>query len=82
MSRVDVTTTQIAEIVERFERELRLRIEAKGRGLFYSPHEGLGVVTEEYYELVEAVREGAGVVDEAVDLSVAALWAAVSERLR
>lgn len=71
---------------ERFEPSLldgalsRIRCTAKerlrekgenGDGIFVSAHESLGVIAEEYHELVVAVREHCGVADELLDLAVA-----------
>lgn len=43
----------------------------KGDGIFVSAHESLGVIAEEYHELVEAVRDRRGIEDELLDLAVA-----------
>lgn len=57
-------------------------LQSKGRGAWVSSHEALGIITEEYHELVEATRNGNGVnndpgviQDELMDLVVAGLFA-------
>jgi NTP pyrophosphatase (non-canonical NTP hydrolase) len=49
---------------------------AKGDGAFSSPHEILGAITEEYHELVEAVRHNIPeqVQHELKDLAVLAIF--------
>jgi hypothetical protein len=53
----------------------------KGRGAFISSHEALGVITEEYLELVMAVRENntKHIREELMDLAVAAIFAYICE---
>lgn len=57
-------------------RSLARRVGKHGSGAFLSSHEGLGVVTEEYHELVEAVRSNdrRRVRDEAIDVAIGCLW--------
>ncbi len=48
----------------------------KGSTAFDSPHEGLGVITEEYHELIQAIHDNNSVATakESLDLAVAAVW--------
>jgi len=59
---------------------LAYRINQKGDGVFYSHHEALGVVAEEYDELKDAIRSNdvSKIKSELIDLVVAALWGVVS----
>ena len=54
---------------------LNKRLHQKGSGVFASPHEALGIITEEYFELIEAVKsnEDARVLDELADIAVGCL---------
>ncbi len=60
------------------------RIERHGRGAFAGPHEGLGVITEEFHELVDAVRSNdpKEVQKEAMDVLVGCLWLIASSRMK
>ncbi len=79
----DTTTVSNAEVavgVEELINALEARLQEKGNLVFDSPHEILGVVTEEYHELVEAVRQGAAkrIDDELLDVAVAAVFGHIS----
>jgi len=62
---------------------LYMTLEKKGYGAFTSRHEILGCVTEEYIELVDAVRDGLqkDVNNELLDVAVSAIWGLVSNRV-
>ncbi len=66
---IDATSGAIDFIVSELER----RLEQKGRGAFASRHELLGIVSEEYKEVVDAVHAGDLVLlrMELADLAVA-----------
>jgi len=68
------------EILYLFGAMLDRRIEKHGSGAFSNAHEGLGVIAEEYHELLEAVRtnDQEQVAREAIDVAVAAIWTVVS----
>ena len=53
------------------------RLNQKGYGTFSSTHEVLGMITEEYYELIEAVKSNkmSDVKDELEDIAVGCLFA-------
>ncbi len=58
-------------------REIMLKqLELKSNGTFKSTHEILGVVTEEYYELIEAVKSGdiEHIRQELADVAVSAIF--------
>jgi NTP pyrophosphatase (non-canonical NTP hydrolase) len=66
----------LAELASALER----RVSKHGDGAFVGPHEGLGVIVEEYDELLDAVRSNdrRRVRDEAMDVAVGALWLVAS----
>ncbi len=53
----------------------RVRVAFEKYGEQQSTHEGLGVITEEYQELIDAIRHNdrAAIVEEALDLACAAM---------
>ena len=59
------------------KQKLMQRLESKGDGSYTSIHEILGIITEEFHELVDAVKsdETFQVKDECLDLGVAAVFA-------
>ena len=65
---IDLTFTQL-------QRKAADRLNEKGKHILISRHEMLGLITEEYHELVYAVQHGtlAGVEDELVDIGVACI---------
>jgi len=65
----------ITEILAQLERCLR----DPTKGKFHSTHEGLGVIVEEYSELIEAIQSNnlKRVKSESIDLAVAAIALAV-----
>ncbi len=71
----DVNTAYLAA-----RSEINRRLKEKGRGILVTTHEILGVVTEEYHELVNAVTaaDPTQVADELYDLAVACLVGAAS----
>jgi NTP pyrophosphatase (non-canonical NTP hydrolase) len=62
--------------VQELSSKIKSRLIEKGRGAFVSTHEILGIITEEYYELVDAVRSD--VVDdvrsELLDIAVGCIF--------
>jgi NTP pyrophosphatase (non-canonical NTP hydrolase) len=61
---------------------LEKRILEKGEGLFTSAHESLGVIEEEHYELIDAVRSNdpEKIKKEMLDVAVAAFWGYVTAK--
>ena len=62
--------------VELLLMNLRKRLDRHGYNSHASAHEGLGIITEEYHELIQAVGSDQNhrVIDEALDVGVACLW--------
>ena len=75
--RPQITEDEIKQTMAIIEAKLRRRLAKKGWGAYASRHEILGIVTEEFFEAVEAVRENDEIgyqhyTDELLDIAVAA----------
>jgi hypothetical protein len=72
----------VEAVLEFAQNELAQEIAKKGRAIFVSRHEVLGVLAEEMGELEDEVRKGDldRVGEELRDVLVAALWGLVSIR--
>lgn len=70
----------IGEAITQLERKLSFRLKEKGSGTFKSRHEILGIVTEEHFELIDAVKSGTleEVKQELLDIAVGALFGIAS----
>ena len=82
MDRITVTEEHLQATMERVEYVLRHRIAKVGSGAYASRHEALGVIAEEYHELVDAVRDNNNrqrFIDECFDVAVAAIFALASK---
>lgn len=80
-TRLDVPMDTVANAVEDLKKQLVFRLEQKGKGTFASSHEILGIITEEYHELVEAVRlhgdeKARRIKSELMDIAVACVFGA------
>lgn len=66
----------IDKALVKLKAEILRRTAEKGTAAFFDNHHGLGVITEEFWELVEAVKSNAHykVRRESLDVAVAALW--------
>jgi len=75
-SRVEVIRDVVEASLSRLKEELFARLGEKGYGSFISEHETLGVITEEYDELIDAVRadDPAAVRKELMDIAVACVF--------
>ena len=62
--------------------ELIRRLNEKGYGIWLWDHETLGIITEEYHELIEAIHKRDGVRNELLDLAVACIFGIVSIDVR
>lgn len=80
MERPQVSDEILLKAIEVITVGLGKRLQDKGRGAFSSSHEALGVITEEYDELLDAVR-GNDIVDisnETIDIAVACVFSIAS----
>ena len=79
--RPQITADDLNAAILNIQRKLRDRVNEKGAGAFVSRHEILGVLTEEYDELIDAVHRGniEDIEEELADLAVGALfgWACI-----
>lgn len=89
MERPQVSDQILLNAVEALTVNLGRKIEKHGRGAYVGPHETLGIVAEEYHELIEAVKQNdpVDVANELMDVAVACLFGVASmmekeERLR
>lgn len=80
MERPQLSDVILLQAIESLTVGMGTRIENKGRGAFLSNHEMLGIVAEEYHELVEAVRQNdaVDVANELADIAVACLFSLAS----
>lgn len=65
--------------IQALRESIRLRLREKGNHSLASSHEILGMITEEYHELIEAIKKNshkAVLVNELLDLAVAAVFGA------
>lgn len=66
--RQKITRRQIRSAIVAVRGDLKARLKEKGLGAFVSRHEILGVITDEYTELIEAVQTKAPISDVRHDL--------------
>lgn len=78
--RPQVDQAERDQLIADVTRALARRCKKHGIGAFWSGHEGLGVVAEEYHELVEALRSNdrRRVRDKAMDVAIGCLWLVAS----
>lgn len=74
--RKQIPRQQLIDAINKTRHWLFERLEQKGYGTWTSRHEVLGIITEEYTELVEAVHSGTtqNIEAELVDIAVACLF--------
>lgn len=80
-NRKQLSDTDFNLAVKDIQREVAFRANQKGPGSFASTHEALGIIQEEYHELVEAIHEPGDhdqVVHELTDIAVACVFAIAS----
>ena len=78
--RPQVSQELINQVVYTLIQELESTIEKKGKGIFISPHEAFGAITEEYDELKDELRSNdlQAFTFELRDVAVSCIWALVS----
>ncbi len=81
MDRTPVSDEALLKAIEIVTHHVGLRIEKHGRGAFASNHEALGVTTEEYFELVDAVKnnDDQNVAEELIDIAVCGIFGLASK---
>ena len=72
MTRPVITDADLERVIQVVVRKLEFRMKEKGRGAFVSSHEIMGIVSEEYDEMKEAVQENDHnkLFDELADIAV------------
>ena len=80
MKRPEVTDESLLEAINQATIAIGRRIEQKGRGAFVSSHEALGVIAEEYHELIDAVKNNdpMDVANESLDVAVGCIFTVAS----
>lgn len=80
INRPQVSDETLLKAIEVVTHHVGLRIEKHGRGAFASPHEGLGVMAEEYHELIDACKENdlQNYAEEMIDLAVGGIFGLAS----
>lgn len=73
MNRINITKAAVDRGVEEIHEKTLYRLNQKGWQTLSSTHEILGVIAEEYQELIEAVKEGdhEKIKQELLDIGVA-----------
>jgi NTP pyrophosphatase (non-canonical NTP hydrolase) len=68
------------EIFDDLKDLLKYRLEEKGNGIYVSSHEILGIIGEEWEELIQAVHNNdtVNIKEELRDIAVGCIWAMVS----
>ena len=71
----DLSSESISKAIELLKRNITIRISRHGKICHANTHESLGIVTEEFHELVDAVKKNgvASIIREMMDVSVGAL---------
>lgn len=80
MKRPQVTIDTLGKVLEWIADETANCLELKGAGAFVSAHEILGCITEEYQELIDAVRDDDfdDIRGELLDIAVGAIMCIAS----
>lgn len=80
LNRVPVQEETVSTVCAYIKNEVHGQMLGKGPGAFVGDHEALGAITEEYHELVEAVRSnnGRNITHELTDLAAACVFALAS----
>ena len=75
MTRPVITDADLERVIQVVVRKLKFRMKEKGRGAFVSSHEIMGIVSEEYDEMKEAVQENDHdkLFDELADIAVGSI---------
>ena len=82
--RVIVSSETSGIAVDDVVKALLKRLQQKGNSSYASNHEALGVITEEYFEYVDAVKnnDNQHVYEELVDIAVGCIFAVASMRAK
>jgi len=80
--RIPISEDRVAEAVKLLSSKIQDRLDEKGSHSYASSHECLGIIAEEYHELVESVRSNRldDFEKECLDLAVACVFAIACKR--
>ena len=80
MQRVVVPQVVLNDVMDAVNSKLAIRLAAKGSYSYMSYHEGLGIITEEFKELIDAVQsnDNAATNEELIDVAVGCIFALAS----
>lgn len=80
MERHDVSDTILLKALEALTVNIARKIEKHGRGAYVGNHEALGIITEEYWELIEACKQNdpVDIANELMDVAVGAVFGVAS----
>lgn len=80
MKRDMLTSKNLDDALDYLKAQIIRRLNQKGEGIFASRHEILGIITEEYSELIDAVhqRQITDIRDELLDIAVGCIFAIAS----
>lgn len=78
--RPQISEEVLLKTLEEVTKNVGTKIQRKGRGVYVSHHEALGIITEEYKELIDAVQSNnpVEVASEMMDVAVGAIWGLAS----
>lgn len=81
MERPQLSDAVLLKAVEAMTVAMGRKIERHGRGAYMGNHEALGIITEEYYELIGAVQSNdpVNIAEETMDVAVGCLFALASQ---
>lgn len=82
VKRPEIDIKKLSVIYGEVLRLVDKRLQEKGNGIYASNHEALGIITEEYWELIEAVKDNDnyGIREELKDIAVGCLIALASKK--
>jgi NTP pyrophosphatase (non-canonical NTP hydrolase) len=80
MERPKVSDDALLKAIEAATVALGQKIEKHGTGAYISSHESLGIITEEYFELMDAVKQNDPIEtgNELMDVAVGCIFALAS----
>ena len=81
IDRRQVSDDEIDNAISELRTHIRQRIEKHGNGALVGRHETMGIVTEEYHELVDALRHDSSpeaFIGELFDVAIACVFGIVS----
>lgn len=79
---MQVTNQTIDYVMNKIRTKLEYAIHCHGNKSDVNYHESLGKITEEYHEVIEAIRRenGSEIEDELYDLIIACIWGNASRK--